>query len=901
MKKFISYINSTSNYINQNRIKVISYLCIGLYLFIFNDQWIKFITVNWVDKIACSIDKTDFFVIIIAYYIIAIPYLLRNNIEKIAFHKFYFYIIAFSFHVFFLYTNTWYYYSFSDKYKHLTAWSNLFFIPCFLEFGKYMWLTHKLKHTKPAKPWFEVEDTKDYIDSYERNKMLTTIAKGIETTFFDDQSYAFAITGSWGSGKTSALHKIENILTENNQIKSILFFEPWKYDTSRSISNTFFTLLKKELDRYQSKISLQIDDYLVALDESIPTTLEKILKELYLHRSNKTTENTEYKALKSTLKDLKHKTLIFIDDVDRLDAEEIKTVLRIIRNTANLPFIQYVVAFDKEYVIKTLENDNLKNAREYLKKIFNNEFSLPSFEPTVIIDDLFRLNKEYICSYWNIDEYSLKDIINAYTRLENGNKRSILTLYLKNERDIIRFGNSLRLLSEIYKEQDLINDVEFESFFYIELLKYVDPDVHDILRDTPLKLLNINNRKYELLINKEVDNHESDLIPKFNYKRLEPLLQVIFRSNSLLSISDLNHYYNYFMFRLDKGAISQAELVGYIMSEDYTSLKDILSDKNEDALYTAYTDMLHTLNMNEIKDERSNNAPISKAIDFLLTTFKWDNFSKHDEVDCIINNQLMTFDFYTPSYLNLECYLRLMTSYLSFSESSPSFIPSILERILIKGRQYTQLSDQDQNDHVSLIIKEMYHIPESYTLQVSKGITKFLSENGVYKRYTITLEDIKKLQKHYLLNCQHKVTQRWFELLRSCIKGIVDKTGYENVENIRNEVLHYAQKEIKSNIPTFLSFFKNSIITPSDHSHDLIVLVTSNIFDSNEQFDNFLDTTKDDKLYSLVFNYWTYYKLNQYKHPNLTPSELEEAIDDNFESLLNKKRSKMLTVTSSFV
>lgn len=61
--------------------------------------------------------------------------------------------------------------------------------------------------------------------------------------------------------------------------------------------------------------------------------------------------------------------------MDRLGADEIFEVLKLIRNTANFPFIIFIVTFDKTYVINQMGSKNIPAS--YLEKIFMADFILP--------------------------------------------------------------------------------------------------------------------------------------------------------------------------------------------------------------------------------------------------------------------------------------------------------------------------------------------------------------------------------------------------------------------------------------------------------------------------------------------------------------------------------------------
>lgn len=73
---------------------------------------------------------------------------------------------------------------------------------------------------------------------------------------------------------------------------------------------------------------------------------------------------------------LNKRIFVIIDDIDRLDNDELFEVLRMIRNSANFPNTVFLVPFDKSYAMHAMTEKKIYNPQEYLKKIFDVEVSL---------------------------------------------------------------------------------------------------------------------------------------------------------------------------------------------------------------------------------------------------------------------------------------------------------------------------------------------------------------------------------------------------------------------------------------------------------------------------------------------------------------------------------------------
>src|SRR5690606_26854395 len=105
--------------------------------------------------------------------------------------------------------------------------------------------------------------------------------------------------------------------------------------------------------------------------------------------------NEEYNIVNESIKRINKRIIIFIDDLDRLDGDEIISVLKIIRNTGNFKNLVYVSCYDKVYLLNALQRFSKRNLDIILDKFFDIEIPLspiPTAELFRFIEDQF-LNK----------------------------------------------------------------------------------------------------------------------------------------------------------------------------------------------------------------------------------------------------------------------------------------------------------------------------------------------------------------------------------------------------------------------------------------------------------------------------------------------------------------------------
>ena len=288
---------------------------------------------------------------------------------------------------------------------------------------------------------------------------------------------------------------IKRIISQDKKV-ALLLFEPWKNDSPDSIIKSFFDLYKEEVNKYAPNLSPIINKYVLTLLNEESSGIVKFctqLSELFINGGK---SEDLYDDMKEHLKKIAHKTIIFIDDIDRLNAPEIMEVLRLIRNTANFPFLQFIVTYDKEYLIKALEHSGVPKSEQYLEKIFNLEIPLPKFEERIICYELHNRIKETLNSLFNIDKENLiyKDMI--YHRCSEESSAIfdyLIPKILENNRDVIRFHNSFYLILRCFQNNS--KEIDYKDLFYLELIRYRFPEIYNILRNSPLLLLNVTDRK----------------------------------------------------------------------------------------------------------------------------------------------------------------------------------------------------------------------------------------------------------------------------------------------------------------------------------------------------------------------------------------------------------------------
>lgn len=230
---------------------------------VFSKFWIKLINTIWVHPIMSKLYGHELLIAIVYGAIIALYYY-----HKFKFTQYYnknrvcYFGLLFLIYIICFFSKEWSYSLITDK-TNFSAWTNLIFLVIIPEICLYF--VCRKREGINYNPLLEIEKTEKTGDAYQRNGSCESVYKIVNTCFFEDQSFAVGITGSWGSGKTTYIKSLKDRFEDSKEDISIIDFEPWKNDNPSLIIKSFFALLKSKLKPYISNISIPIDKYVSSL------------------------------------------------------------------------------------------------------------------------------------------------------------------------------------------------------------------------------------------------------------------------------------------------------------------------------------------------------------------------------------------------------------------------------------------------------------------------------------------------------------------------------------------------------------------------------------------------------------------------------------------------------------
>lgn len=397
-----------------------------------------------------------------------------------------------------------------------------------------------------------------------RTKFAEDLAKAIHG--YDlNECLTIGIFGEWGSGKSSLINLIKEELISEKKVE-VVKFEPWLISDLESLIPEYLNSLEKTIEKKEgrcsdvrNKISEYKKNFIIKnaknilsginisaslFGAGINADLGKILDKFEKSLS-------EYKQdVVDSLKDYNKKIVVFIDDIDRLDKNEIKTVFKLIKSVADFPNIVYVLAFDRAMVARVLDDVQEGYGDKYMQKIVQVSYTVPEPSNEQISNMLENEINEFVKTMPS--EYFDKFYFHRVYR--DG-----LDWYINNIRDVKRILNAFKLKYYAIGEECSITDL-----LAITILEIFEPEVVK-------KIWNNRGVIFSTFLQRDESRRESlkkDILSKCvgNRFKLENLLTDILPILNKMTI-DFNgaklrnkqSFSKYFTLSLDEEEISRYE------------------------------------------------------------------------------------------------------------------------------------------------------------------------------------------------------------------------------------------------------------------------------------------------------------------------------------------------------
>ena len=304
------------------------------------------------------------------------------------------------------------------------------------------------------------------IDILKRSPFAKNIANELIKTNLSGSALTIAITAPWGFGKTSFVNLIKHHIGDR---AIVMDYSPWVYGKGSNLTQALFAELSKKLSCYNRSLHHQIKTYASMLGKT-DSTLLQLLSSVYTLFHQDDSLETAKETLEKTLKSIPKPIVIVVDDLDRLSGDEIMEVLQLMRNGASFSNLCFLAAYDKDYIVKTIaEHNKTAMPTDYLKKIFQVEYTIPQFEKKVLRKVLFES-----CSKFIVNDSDIKELKEAV--YDSSGSQGFVIDELRSLRDVKRFVNALHATYP-----HLAGEIVLKDLMNITLLKVKYKEAFDVL------------------------------------------------------------------------------------------------------------------------------------------------------------------------------------------------------------------------------------------------------------------------------------------------------------------------------------------------------------------------------------------------------------------------------------
>lgn len=178
-------------------------------------------------------------------------------------------------------------------------------------------------------------------------------------------------------------------------------------------------------------------------------------------------------ALEARLRELDQPLVVFVDDIDRLEPEQIRMLLRQVKANANLPNIVFVLLFQPSIVERALDPVADNDGRAFLEKVVQASFDLPVV-PASFVHRMFEEELSKMAEFYATEA-------NGFSQRRWGNACiGCIQPLLRNMRDARRLISSIAVHMPLHVVGDVF-EVNIVDFLLLEKLRVFEPDLHDAL------------------------------------------------------------------------------------------------------------------------------------------------------------------------------------------------------------------------------------------------------------------------------------------------------------------------------------------------------------------------------------------------------------------------------------
>ncbi len=294
----------------------------------------------------------------------------------------------------------------------------------------------------------------------------------------DASSLVVGLYGGWGEGKTTVLNFIEQALDGAEGVV-VVRFNPWRFGDEATLIRSFFGALAAAVD---AKLTTRGEDFARAASRYAGVlSVGGFGVTLDAEKAAEAFAEVDPDALRArltgVLAEAGLRVVVRVDDIDRLDKDEVQAVFRLVKLSADFEHVAYVLALDPDVVAAALQErygpGQARAGYDFLEKIVTVPLQLPPARPQA----LYALCVEAVDEALSLAGIHLDE--NDGLRTARAFQQGLLPA-VRTPRMAKRYGNAIRFALPI-----LAGEVDASDQLLIEGMRVVYPALYEHVRSHP--------------------------------------------------------------------------------------------------------------------------------------------------------------------------------------------------------------------------------------------------------------------------------------------------------------------------------------------------------------------------------------------------------------------------------
>jgi len=251
-------------------------------------------------------------------------------------------------------------------------------------------------------------------DALDRGRFVTRLVDALINSAGQPTGVVVGLTGQWGSGKSSILNLLDEAIRERHRTSYVVRFDPWLVSGRDDLILEFFeeimatiaddrawrswsarraTSALAKYAKIMAPTAAIADPLAVPIISSVAGAVSALVgqrDDRWFSRSEPMVKIRD--RVNKRLQNLKGPLVVLVDELDRIEDEEIRAVAQFVRAVVDFKGVSYVLAYDSKRVMQALgsgvsEDDRAERGRHYLEKIVQ----LPIPIPIVFTEELTQM------------------------------------------------------------------------------------------------------------------------------------------------------------------------------------------------------------------------------------------------------------------------------------------------------------------------------------------------------------------------------------------------------------------------------------------------------------------------------------------------------------------------------